>query len=268
MKTAWLKKQHTQSAPATSNQSVSVRESPCQSAKHAASNQSVSVRESPCQSTTYAGTNNTKLIIFFAGWGMSPAPFSFLDCEDNDVLMVYDYTNNNMQINLPELLASYKQVDLIAWSLGVAISNIIMQPFQDKLQSALAINGSIMPIHNNFGIPPDIFQATIENLLNGGITGFYRRMCKTPIIRKRFMSTPPDREPDDLKDELIALYDKLNNITPDNSIFKHAIVCNDDKIIPPDNQTGCWNHFNVPYALLKAPHFPFYEWSAWRRIIC
>ena len=227
--------------------------------------QSVSVPVSPCQSIP---AKHNKLIIFFAGWGMSPAPFTFLDCEDNDVLMFFDYTTDEIPINLPELLESYTQVDLIAWSLGVAISNIVMQPFQAKLHSALAINGSIIPIHNDFGIPPNIFQATINNLLDGGIAGFYRRMCKTPPVRKRFTSHQPDRTPDDLKNELIALHETLQNYTPTTSIFTAVIICTDDKIVPPDNQAGCWSHFNVPYSLLKAPHFPFYEWSAWREIFC
>lgn len=228
---------------------------------------SLPVSESPCSSTSNANSNHN-LIIFFAGWGMSPAPFQFLDCEENDVLMIFDYTNDNMPINLQEVLASYTQVDLIAWSLGVAISNDIMQPYKQKLQTTLAINGTIMPIHNNFGIPPTIFYATIENLLDGGIAGFYRRMCKTPVVRKRFMSNPPEREPTNLKKELIALYNKFNNYTPQNPIFTSAIVATDDKIVPPDNQAGCWNHFSVPYSLLKAPHFPFYEWSTWREIVC
>ncbi len=227
---------------------------------------SVSVRVRPRSSTPHAKNDN--LIIFFAGWGMSPEPFKFLDCENNDVLIIFDYTNDNMPIDLSELLSSYTQVDLIAWSLGVAISNNIMQPYKQKLQSTLAINGTLLPIHDNFGIPPAIFSATIENLLNGGIAGFYRRMCKTAAVRKRFMNTPPKREPTDLKNELIALYNKLHNNKPDNSIFSNAIICSDDKIFPPDNQAGNWEKFNVPYSTLKEPHFPFYRWNRWREIFC
>jgi biotin synthesis protein BioG len=228
---------------------------------------SVSVRERPCQSTV--PTNNPdKLIIFFAGWGMSPAPFTFLDSNDSDILLFFDYPTDNMPIHLPELFNSYHQVNLIAWSLGVAVANEIMQPYRKKLQSATAINGTIMPIDDNYGIPPAIFQATIDNLLDGGITGFYRRMCKTPPVRKRFTENQPDREPADLKNELIALYNKFNNYTPQKPIFTDAIVCSDDKIVPPDNQAGYWKRFNVPYSLLKAPHFPFYQWSTWREIVC
>lgn len=199
---------------------------------------------------------------------MDTAPFSFLDCEDTDVLMFFDYTTNDIPINLPELFSSYKQIDLISWSLGVAVSNIVMQPFSDQLDTKLAINGTIMPINDNFGIPPAVFKATIENLLNGGIAGFYRRMCKTPPIRKKFAETTPNRTPDDLKTELISLYNKFNEYRPDNSIFTQSLICTDDKIVPPDNQAGCWKHFNVPYSLLKAPHFPFYQWSTWREIVC
>ncbi len=262
MKIAWLAK-NTKPTPVnpSPSPSVPIHTRPCQSTP---------VRVSPCPSTKHASTNTStnNLIIFFAGWGMSPAPFTFLASEKSDVLIFFDYITDEIPIDLPKLLNSYQQIDLIAWSLGVAIANEIMQPYQAQLQTATAINGTIMPIHDNYGIPPAIFSATIDNLLDGGIAGFYRRMCKTPPIRKRFMATPPKREPTDLKNELIALYNKFNNNTPKDCIFNQAIISTDDKIVPPDNQAGCWSHFNVPYSLLKAPHFPFYEWSTWRKIIC
>ncbi len=270
MKIAWLAK-NTQSTPVRVSppSSLSVHSNPHQSTPvHVSPSSSVSVRVSPCQFTKHASNNTNKLIIFFAGWGMSHAPFKFLASENSDVLIFFDYTTDEIPIDLPKLLNSYQQIDLIAWSLGVAIANEIMQPYQAQLQTATAINGTIIPIHDNYGIPPAIFSATIDNLLNGGIAGFYRRMCKTAPIRKRFMETPPKREPDNLKKELIALYNKFHNNTPKECIFNQAIISTDDKIVPPDNQAGCWQQFNVPYSLLKAPHFPFYEWSTWREIIC
>lgn len=58
--------------------------------------------------------NNDKLIIFFAGWSFDYKPFEFLECNDYDVLFVYDY-NEISGFELPK----YKEKFLITWSMGV-----------------------------------------------------------------------------------------------------------------------------------------------------
>ncbi|MCC8173923.1 MAG: DUF452 family protein, partial [Odoribacter sp.] len=64
-----------------------------------------------------------RVIIFFTGWGMDVNSVSHLKGE-YDVLVIYDY-NDISVTNLPDL-NSYKEIYVIAWSMGVwAAANIL-----------------------------------------------------------------------------------------------------------------------------------------------
>ena len=43
--------------------------------------------------------DHNKLIIFFTGWSFDYKPFEFLNCEDFDVLIIYDYND----LELPQI---------------------------------------------------------------------------------------------------------------------------------------------------------------------
>jgi hypothetical protein len=93
-----------------------------------------------------------ELLIFFAGWGMDPTPFQFLEAGDRDVLMCYDYTEPELPLDHHALFADYAQVDLAAWSLGVPVANAAFHGEGTRFRSAVAINGSASPIHDDYGI--------------------------------------------------------------------------------------------------------------------
>ena len=83
--------------------------------------------------------NSDKIIIFFNGWGMDEYIVSHLDCEDFDVIVFYDYSN--LDINIDFL--NYKEKHLVAWSTGVMTATLF--DF-GKLDSAIAICGTPRPI--------------------------------------------------------------------------------------------------------------------------
>ncbi len=51
--------------------------------------------------------NNQRLIIIFAGWGMSADPFRHLRVEDCDIMTVWDYTTVDFD---PSPLAGYEDI--------------------------------------------------------------------------------------------------------------------------------------------------------------
>ena len=100
---------------------------------------------------------NNKVIVFFNGWGMDESVVHHLDFSDYDVLMFYDY--NNLDTNFDfNSLDKYKNKSLIAWSMGVMVATL----FNQKYTSATAINGTLKPIDNEFGIPQRIYDLTIK----------------------------------------------------------------------------------------------------------
>ena len=73
---------------------------------------------------------NKKLIVFFNGWGMNETPVKHLDCEDFDILVLYDYRDLNFDLSQFDF-SSYAKKYLICWSMGVFVSCL----FKDELQA-------------------------------------------------------------------------------------------------------------------------------------
>ena len=119
--------------------------------------------------------NAPELLLFFNGWGMDEKPFKHLETsKDLDVLMVYDYTNLDNAHDLCNDFADYKSVHLVAWSLGVFVAAKVLAGI--KFASTKAINGTLMPIDENEGIAPIIFQGTIDSWGEVARIKFNRRM--------------------------------------------------------------------------------------------
>jgi biotin synthesis protein BioG len=209
-----------------------------------------------------------ELLIFFAGWGMDPTPFQFLEAGDRDVLMCYDYTEPELPLGHHALFADYAQVDLAAWSLGVPVANAAFHGEGTRFRSAVAINGSASPIHDDYGIPPAIFNGTLDTLDAAGLQRFRRRVCQSRSNLERFDRTLPRRDLASLTAELVALRDRFTGLVADDCIFSRALVGKRDMIFPAQNQLRAWAALHVATTTSQAPHFPFYAWSAWRDLVC
>jgi len=103
-----------------------------------------------------------RLIIFCNGWGMDASPFLPLGAREYDVLMLFDYRDLALDCNLATLFDSYQSAFLVSWSMGVWVGQQIFQSWSHCLQGAIAINGTLCPIHDQFGIPEQLYDATLE----------------------------------------------------------------------------------------------------------
>lgn len=71
--------------------------------------------------------NNQKhLLLFFAGWGMDETPFLTIHPTDKDWMICYDYRSLAFDT---DLLETYSQITLIAWSMGVWAASQIMKQY-------------------------------------------------------------------------------------------------------------------------------------------
>ena len=135
--------------------------------------------------------NNENLIVFFAGWSFDEKPFKFLQCNDFDVLFVYDYND----FKLPEELKnikSYKHKYLITWSMGVFVANLFKNLFSD-FEYKMAINGTISPVNNEFGIPIKMFELTLKHAKIGLEGKFYKNVFQTEEEFQEYSKTPVGR---------------------------------------------------------------------------
>ncbi len=246
--------------------------------------------------------NSSKLIVFFAGWAMDAKPFSKLRHNNYDIAVIYDYNtftfnnytkyngNNYIQYDstdrFTQLLNNYTDIYIVAWSMGVWVAsycfnnlfnkqsvkgeNILDDVYTKKIRRSVAINGTLCPISNTWGIPGDIFQGTIDNLPNG-LDKFNLRMCGSKSLYLKYKENAPNRNAESIKNELISLRDNYSFCN--NLRWDKAIISTKDNIFPPKNLSNFWedykmgtenktcplqvNNFTIEY--IDQPHFPFFS---------
>lgn len=199
--------------------------------------------------------NNSKVIVFFNGWGMDEKVVSNLDIEDYDIFQVCDYTNLT---DIEENFSNYSEKILVCWSMGVFISNCyfdILKNFDRKI----AINGTLKPIDDNFGIPENIYDLMIENFNELTVQKFMKKMTLSNIF-ENYQS----RSNEELKQELIS----IKNIRIENKLnFDKVIVSLKDKIIPSKNQLNYWHNSGINPVETDAPHYLFDKYSKWSELL-
>ncbi len=200
---------------------------------------------------------NKKLIVFFNGWGMNETPIEHLKKDGFDVLFIYDYRNFDFDFSVFDF-KSYEKKYLIAWSMGVYVSNKFFDIFKD-FDKKVAINGTGSIIDNNFGIPRRIYDITIK---------LFDETSLLKFINNMFDGQKPDnititRSFEELKQELISI---KNLEIEDKIIFDRAIISNEDKIVPTKNQIAYFTQKNTPYQLVQSGHCPFQRYEGWQEL--
>ena len=208
--------------------------------------------------------NNDNLIIFFAGWSFDEKPFKFLNCENNDVLVIYDYSTINENL---ECMFNYPKVNLIAWSMGVFVAFLL----KDKLPTfnkKIAINGTPLPVNDEFGIPTKPFLLTLKHAKTGLESKFYHNIFYSEKEFEIYSKAPVSRTIENRETELKILYELIKNTQIQyTKFYDTAIISNYDKIIPTKNQINFWKN-NAKIEMLESGHFPYYNFKSWNEILC
>ena len=206
------------------------------------------------------GGKASSLLLFFSGWSASAELFASLEAdEDADVIICYDYRD----LTFEEDLSLYKEIHLVAWSMGVRMAEIALGG-RYKFASATAINGTPCPIDDSYGIPTNIFLGTLNGLTPDTLLRFNRRMCGTREILGGYQSVPA-RPFDEVRDELRAIHSHCLHAQGEPIPWTRAIVGTGDRIFPSSNQLAYWEG-RCPVLEIASPHYPFYLWTRWREL--
>ena len=206
--------------------------------------------------------NNNKLIIFFTGWSFDYKPFEFLNCEDFDVLIIYDYND----LELPQI-PEYKESFLISWSMGVYISYLLKDKLP-KFTKKNAINGTPFPVNDEYGIPLKPFILTLRHAKTGLERKFYQNIFNSEDEYTRYTKTQVERTIENRVSELNTLYSKIKSTEISyQNYFDTAIISNNDKIIPTKNQINFWEG-KAEIKTVESGHFLYYNFTSWNEILC
>ncbi len=217
--------------------------------------------------THWLARNATKrLIVFCNGWGMDHHPLTLLAPGGYDVLVLSDYRHCVLPENMETLTKGYDDIFLVAWSFGVWAAQHLFCGRGDLFSRAIAINGTLRPIDDDYGIPHQFFTATLENFSPSVLDRFYRRMCRPKQVLDGFLAHRPARTLEDQKEELEALEILIKNGVDEPSMFDTAIVSATDLIIPTEHQRAFWQG-RCRILEVEGCHFPFGTWASWPAII-
>ena len=146
--------------------------------------------------------NTGRVIVFFNGWGMDGKAVQHIK-GDYDILVINDYRQLDIE-NLPELV-SYQEIYVVAWSMGVwAAANTLMD-WGISYERLIALNGTEHPVNDLWGIPEKIYRLTERGMNAAGREKFMLRMLDNAAERERFVDNRPQREVEEVCDELVAI---------------------------------------------------------------
>ncbi len=203
------------------------------------------------------------LLLFFSGWGTTPEVVRHLAIPSGwDYVTAYDYRT------LPETLSirsGYRAIHLVAWSMGVWAADCL-SALLPPLTTAVAINGTPQPMHDEYGIPRQIFHDTLATLTDENRSRFDRRMCGGKKLLSVYESFST-RSTDDLRDELRSTYDRVSPIIHYQApqlAWTKALISEKDLIMPPQNQLRYWQKAGISTHIIpNIGHYPLYNYTSW-----
>lgn len=214
-----------------------------------------------------------ELVLFFNGWGMDARIASFLTEErpdelpvTGDVLACWDYRSFEPEPGLPVLTEGYGSITVVAWSFGVWAAR---QAGLGRVRRAIAINGTLNPVSETEGIPPEIFNATLSSWSDENRRRFNRRMCGGGEVLDCFSSISPARDSFEQQEELACLGEHLKASGGSAECpwhYSHAIIGGRDLVFPPQQQFNGWR--GVPQTIIAdMPHFPFFHFRNLQEVL-
>ncbi len=198
-----------------------------------------------------AKEGRSRLILIFAGWSTDETAFVDVASECYDIAVISDYS----ELELPQIDASYAEVVVIAWSLGVWAASKVLPASGIPVTLALAVNGTLDPVSDTNGIPVEIFRATAASLSERSLQKFRRRMGAPELPRG-------PRSIEALAGEL-NFVDASGPSSPEVFRWDRAVISADDAIFPSVNQHRAWQEAGVEISEISGAHTP----ESWQHLI-
>lgn len=199
-----------------------------------------------------------RLILIFTGWSCDSRLYQgFRFPPGWDVAVAWNYDDLSIRLDLP---SQYSTVYLFAWSMGVFAANRTLD--SSRITAAYAVNGTLLPVSDKYGIPEAIYQATMDSLSPENLAKFQRRMAgsrATLNALKDRLNPQPD---------ISALVSQLKAIQNTQAIgagsalpWKRVYIADDDHIFPATNMRASWknHHPEIEICELEGSHFPDME---------
>jgi pimeloyl-[acyl-carrier protein] methyl ester esterase len=204
---------------------------------------------------------NKHLVVFYGGWGTDENIFTPLCNDEFDFILFYNYSADEALV-LPEM-KTYEKITLIGWSLGVWAAEYLSSKTGIKPDVTIAVNGTPIPADDQYGIPLNVFEGTLNNITEENIEKFYFRMFGNKETYQKNIGMIPHRTLKSLHDELRWLYNRIMEQKEPGFKWDYAVTSEIDRVIPSKNLDGYWEkEKNTKHIILPLPHYFFYKWES------
>ena len=209
---------------------------------------------------------NKQLVVLYGAWGTDENVFTPLCNDEFDFILFYNYSADDALV-LPEM-KTYEKITLIGWSLGVWAAEYLSHKTGIKPDITIAVNGTPIPANNQYGIPLDIFEETINNISEENMENFYLRMFGDMKTYQINIDRIPHRSVKSLHDELRWLYNRIMEQKDPGFKWDYAITSEIDLVFPSKNLEGYWKkEINTKHILVPLPHYFFHKWESFTDFI-
>jgi pimeloyl-[acyl-carrier protein] methyl ester esterase len=204
---------------------------------------------------------NKHLVVLYGDWGTDENIFTPLCNDEFDFILFYNYSSDEALV-LPEM-KTYEKITLIGWSLGVWAAEYISPKTGIKPDVTIAVNGTPMPADDNWGVPLDVFEGTLNNITRENVGKFYLRMFGNKKTYDSNLERIPHRTIKSLNDELRWLYNRIMEPKKTGFVWDFAVSSARDRFFPSENLTGFWNtKKETKHIILPLPHYFFNKWKS------
>ena len=193
-------------------------------------------------------SENKRLIIFFTGWSTDWHILEdIIIPEGYDLLCIWDYRTWDWS----PLNKIYEEIVIIAWSFGVVAAENLYHliKIEGNVTGLYAINGSRIPVDDDYGIPVRIFDSTLKTLDERNLKKFKIRISGgIEKYNELKIKLETESNIDSLKQELFH-FSRLSHPQTFSTHWDFAFISESDKIFPVENLKKSW--WDTPVRILK-----------------
>ena len=117
---------------------------------------------------------NNQLVVLYGAWGTDENVFVPLCSDEFDFILFYNYSADEALV-LPEM-KTYEKITLIGWAFGVWAAEYLSPKTGIIPDVTIAVNGTPVPADDQYGIPLNLIEGTLNNITEENIGKFYLRM--------------------------------------------------------------------------------------------
>ena len=204
---------------------------------------------------------NKHLVVFYGAWGTDENVFTPLCNDDFDFILFYNYSADDALV-LPEM-KTYERITLIGWSLGVWAAENLSLKTGIIPDITIAVNGTPIPADNQFGIPLNVFEGTLNNITEENMEKFYHRMFGDKTTYETNIDRIPHRTLKSLHDELRWLYNRIMEQKETGFKWDFAVTSEVNRVFPSQNLNGYWEkEKDTKHIIVPLPHYFFHNWES------